>query len=324
MKNLKLNVAKLCIALTVLTSCSKDDDTSTPIPQEETISFSQVTTSGAQFSLRRWHKSIAFDNKLWVIGGEGLGDIWNSTNGQTWTQVSATGGLPTDNAAGALLEFNNKLWLIGGFSSGPFSNQQIFDSPDGINWDEKYPTGTYFSERHMFGAIVFNGKMWVIGGVTDGSSVGNNEIWSSSDGLNWAQSTPVGNVFGPRLHHKLAVLNNKMYLIGGLNDGVSYSDVWSTTNGTNWVKEVNDGEYFSNRYSHEVVVKGNAMYVIGGQAEGITNEIWKSTNGSTWQQVTVPNSFGARRDFQALMFNNKLTIIGGYGGNFLNDIWMSN
>jgi hypothetical protein len=338
MKKITINILAIAFAITTFTSCSKDDETITPLPTPvptpvviDPTNFSQTAVSGAQFSVRRWHKSIVFNNKLWVIGGENgsttNSEIWNSTDGVTWSQITPTGSTFSSPTGGKLLLYNNKLWLVEGFSSGPSSSGNIYNSTDGINWVQVSNSGTKFTARHIFDAIVYDNKMWVIGGLTNSATVGLSDIWSSTDGVNWVQSIPVGTYFGGRYHNKLAVFNNKMYLIGGANNNGSnvYGDVWSTTNGVNWTKETNDGAYFSGRYSHEVVVKGATMYVIGGtDASSWNDQVWKTTDGSTWTQVTLTSSFGARRDFQALLFNNKLCVIGGYNGTFKNDIWMSN
>jgi len=336
MKKLALNFLTIALAITTFASCSNDDTVSeTPTPTPTVVdptSFTQTTVTGATFSNRRWHKSVVFNNKIWVVGGEDgattNNQIWNSTNGATWNQVTVTGASFSSPTGGKLLVYNNKIWLLEGFSSGPSSSNNVYNSTDGINWSQVSNSGTKYSARHFFDAIVFDNKMWVIGGLSNSSTTGLSDIWSSTDGVNWTQSTPSGTFFNGRFHHKLAVLGSKMYLIGGADNGGSnyYGDVWSTTNGVNWTKDANDGAFFAARYSHEVVVANNTMYLIGGQSSSILGDVWKSTNGTNWTQVTITSSFGARRDFQAFILNNKVCIIGGYksSGSFANDIWMSN
>lgn len=338
MKKLALNFLAIALVLSTFTSCSNDDTVSeTPVPTPtptvlDPTNFTQTTIVGSTFSPRRWQRSVVFNNKIWVVGGEDgsttNNQLWNSNDGATWTQVTPTGSAFSSPTGGKLLVYNNKIWLFEGFSTGPTSSNNVYNSSDGINWTQVSNSGTKYSARHIFDAIVFDNKIWVIGGISNSSSNGLADVWSSTDGINWTQSIPSGTFFNGRFHHKLAVLNNKMYLIGGADNGGSnyFGDVWSTTNGVNWTKETNDGVFFSARYSHEVVVANNAIYVIGGQSATISGEIWKSTNGSTWTQVAVTNSFGARRDFQAIVFNNKICIIGGYKSNttFNNDVWMSN
>lgn len=330
----KLAYLTLIVTTSLFLSCSNDENA--PVEPTPTVSdptnFSQTIVTSSNFPNRRWHRSVVFNNKIWVIGGEDgsstNSQVYNSTDGTSWAAVTTSGTFSASPTGGKLLVFNNKIWLLDGFSSGPSSSSNIYNSTDGVNWVQVSNSGTKYSARHFFDAIVFDNKMWVIGGLSNSSTSGLSDIWSSTDGVNWSQSTPSGTFFNGRFHHKLAVLGSKMYLIGGADNGGSntYGDVWSTTNGINWTKDTNDASFFAARYSHEVVTHNNTMYVIGGQSSSILGDIWKSTDGISWTQLNVTNSFGARRDFQAFIFNNKVCIIAGYknGGGFGNDIWMSN
>ena len=57
------------------------------------VTWTQVTTVGTVWSGRSGHQAIAYNNKLWVIGGKGsnnnlLNDIWISSNeGVTWQEI---------------------------------------------------------------------------------------------------------------------------------------------------------------------------------------------------------------------------------------------
>ncbi|MCB9034560.1 MAG: hypothetical protein H6553_12035 [Chitinophagales bacterium] len=344
MKNLKMNlvVSLIILAMISIISCNKEEDnTPTPTPEPtptvlspDTLSFSQTTTSGNIFSARRWHRTTVFNNKIWLVGGE-LADgythdnaVWSSTDGITWNEVLADGHtqfLPV--AGGALLTFNNKMWLIGGFLEGARSRNKIWNSSDGITWNE-VTTSSIFSARHFFGATVYNNQMWVVGGTNNSSVTGLNDVWSTTDGITWVQHTISSDTFSNRLHNKLVVYNNKLFLISGYSDGNYYNDVWSTTDGNFWTNETeNSDSTFVSRYSFESVVYNNSIYVIGGQKDGgsITDEIYKSTDGKNWIQNVITTSYGARRDFQAVLFNNQLLIIGGLAnGNITNDIWTLN
>jgi len=252
MKKIALNFLAVALALTTFTSCSNDDTSVTPSPTPsptptpvvvDPTSYTQTTVTGPTFSNRRWHRSVVFNNKIWVVGGEDgattNNQIWNSTNGTTWSQVTVSGASFSSPTGGKLLVYNNKIWLLEGFSSGPSSSNNVYNSTDGINWVQVSNSGTKYSARHIFDAIVFNNKMWVIGGLSNSSSTGLSDIWSSTDGVNWTQSIPSGTSFTGRFHHKLAVLGSKMYLIGGADNGGTnmYSEFWSTTKGNNLTKD---------------------------------------------------------------------------------------
>ena len=101
-----------------------------------------------------------------------------------------------------------------------------------------------FAERDGAGAATYNGKMWVLGGWADdpagGSAhVGYNDVWSSTDGLNWTQVRPntPGNpsVWEGRHCGGYAVFKNKIWIVGGDPLLKHYqNDVWSSSDGVNW------------------------------------------------------------------------------------------
>jgi len=78
------------------------------------------------------------------------------------------------------------------------------------------------------------------------------------------------------------------------------------------------------------VTFNGAIWIIGGHDfSGPLNDVWSSTNGTSWTQVlplATPgvDRFSGRYDFQTLVHDSKLWVIGGSDGtNFLNDVWSS-
>jgi hypothetical protein len=134
------------------------------------------------------------------------------------------------------------------------------------------------------------------------------------------------------------VYNNTMWLIGGYNTANNYlNDVWSSTDGASWTNVLpnltgGSSTQFLGRVNHTSLVYNNAMWVIGG-ANGLTtgnlNDVWTSTNGSTWTQkasAASANIFPARNSHTSVVFNNTMWVIGGFGTPspyFLNDVWAS-
>ena len=80
--------------------------------------------------------------------------------------------------------------------------------------------------------------MWMIGGGTASSSYFN-DVWYSSDGVNWTQATANAGL-SARYWHTSVVFNSKMWVIGGFDDrGLMYGllDVadrigWAAIRGT--------------------------------------------------------------------------------------------
>ena len=55
--------------------------------------------------------------------------------------------------------------------------------------------------------------MWVLGGY-DGPEIGQNDVWYSTNGMNWTQTTAAAG-WSARNAPTSLVYNNKMWVIGG-------------------------------------------------------------------------------------------------------------
>ena len=71
--------------------------------------------------------------------------------------------------------------------------------------------------------------MWVMGGLVSGS-VGKNDVWSSTDGVNWTEVLADGDApWLARFTHQAVVYDGKMWVMGGqIGSGVKLNDVWHT------------------------------------------------------------------------------------------------
>ncbi len=84
--------------------------------------------------------------------------------------------------------------------------------------------------------------------------------------------------------------------------------------------------HFPGRRSHSVVEFNSELYLIGGYDNSYYNDVWKSSDGATWTEVTTTQSnFSARYGHSVVVFNNELYLIGGNesGGIYKNDVWKS-
>ncbi|MFA7162277.1 MAG: hypothetical protein WC083_06880, partial [Candidatus Methanomethylophilaceae archaeon] len=43
-------------------------------------------------SARSDHQALVYDGKMWVLGGSSRNDVWCSTDGESWTQVTSSAG----------------------------------------------------------------------------------------------------------------------------------------------------------------------------------------------------------------------------------------
>ena len=305
------------------------------------IAWTQVTAHAA-FSPRFQHSAYVANGKLWVLGGRAVttgvlgpysGDAWSTTDGANWTKEN-TNALATGFLMPGVQE-TGKFTIFGGVQAA-FQNN-VWQTTDGANWSE-LTTYAPFSPRQTMGTE-FNGQMWIIGGqansVTAGKNV-NNEIWRSSDGLNWTRVTPAGALFSPRNRHAVVAFNNKLWVIGGWDElpdlggtGTRFNDVWSSPDGVNWTQQTPaGGTIFSPRLGHATLVYGGKLWVIGGDIAGasatMVNDVWSTTDGTTWVQATANAAFSTREGHGAVVLNNAMWVTGGDAGSAtFADTWKS-
>jgi hypothetical protein len=283
------------------------------------ITWTQMSTP--PFTARYRHQSFVIGGKLWVFGGESSvgddygpssNDAWSTTDGANWTNESANGVV-----RGYLMQVvqePNKVTLIGGAQYGVASH--VWQTTDGLNWSE-VSAHAQFSPRISKG-VAFNGQMWIVGGIAvDARTVDRdtNEIWRSSDGLNWSRVTPNGSIFSPRDGHAMIVYNNRLWVIGGQNNptGVSgaiekLNDVWSSADGVTWQQEI-AAAAFTARSGHGTFVLNGKLWVIGGciSASICMNDVWSSNDGVNWVNESGGAAFSPR-GLLVTTFNNALWI----------------
>lgn len=172
----------------------------------------EVVAEKSELPARVFYGSVAFDGKMWLMGGfDGKNyyhDVWNSTDGVHWRRVVnqapwAARCNPT------CIVFNNKLWLLGGgVIDGPGFND-VWSSTDGINW--KRATDK-MAAKYIFGysAVVYDGQLWLLGANRDG--VFENAVFVSSDGVNWTNHTAP---WTPRGGVASCVYNGALFMTGG-------------------------------------------------------------------------------------------------------------
>jgi hypothetical protein len=179
-----------------------------------------------------------FNGALWVLGGSGTSitnQIYKSADdGATWTQITPSAG---DNFTPRLdftaLSFDNSLWVIGGITdtSGHRTNS-TYRSLDGTSWilmPASLATGGIYTAVSSHASVVYDNRMWVLGGIgNSGSTSEEDDVWYSTDGWNWAETTSAA-AFGGRYDHSSVAYQNKIWVIGGvLTSGTLKNDVWSS------------------------------------------------------------------------------------------------
>ena len=259
----------------------------------------------ADLAARHSHTSLVFDNKMWIIGGKGdaeipKNDVRYSYNGINW--YTATSSAPFPPRFGhASAVFQGKMWVVGGKQYDPEDHDD--------QWDPKHDHDVQDDEYSEL-----------------------NDVWSSSDGVNWELVISDAD-FEPRNDHTLTAFAGSLWLIGGTSNDQSYAiccgyrDIWKSSNGSDWEK-VTDMAPFNLRSSHTTLVVGRTLVLVGGDIKNGQGEIWYSLDGDNWNKALENLTFGDRRSHTLVHDGEFLWLIAGYGSpspyaGLQNDVWFS-
>lgn len=339
---MKITIYTLLFAL-LLSSCNKNDDGRVNTAPEA-FALLTVENKEEEASLNptfTWQPatdidgdSVVYDLYLEMRSSTGTVPTLNANptlpdptiiiaQGITETSYTITDSLPISTS------FTWK--IVARDNRGGWVESEIFQfSTRLLNFGEEALTmAASFDVREGHGSVFFKGKFWVIGGFANIEDI-KNDVWSSPDGITWVEETADAG-FNGRGQFGITVFQDRIFIVGGLGNGILLEDVWSSVDGVNWVQE-SAGPGFSPRTQTKLVSLNDKLYAIGGlenpfdATTGSTEEVWSSTNGADWVLETDTAPYMARYGFEALAFDDKVFVIGGgLGATFEEqaDVWYS-
>jgi hypothetical protein len=140
----------------------------------------------APWGERAMHQSVAFNGRLWVIGGgqydtayqgnmkANYSDVWSSSDGVNW--VKECDAPWTARRFHASVVYDNKMWVIAGAGTDwPWNRNDVWFSSDGVNWQQQDPSDVPWPVRHESMCLVFNDSLWMMGGY---GGVLYNDVWT--------------------------------------------------------------------------------------------------------------------------------------------------
>jgi N-acetylneuraminic acid mutarotase len=206
---------------------------------------------------------VVFQDKMWLIDGARLADVWTSSDGAAWTKVTQAAPFPGRFGHCALV-FNDRLWILGGYGSAGTPVNDVWSSADGVTWTQ-VTAAAVWSPRDNFGCVVYDGKIWVI----DGARLG--DVYSSSDGADWTSINPTTS-FSRTQAHGSVVWKADIYVLGGNGDtGMDMNRVFYSRSGVFW-NEVADVHWTPRAFFATVVFRDKVWVIDGNTRLG---DVWK-------------------------------------------------
>jgi len=183
-------------------------------------------------------------------------EIYRTSNFKKWETISKNSNLPRRFFYRPFV-FNNMLWIIGGEDKAT-KFVDIWNSPDGINWT-KQKDNSPFGARSGSQIVELNGKLFLL----------NNDVWSSTNGLDWELITNEivkgEEIFG----YTAIVFDQKIWLLGCNRNGQFSSQVLVSSDGKKW-----EGKKapWSPRGGIAAVVFRDKLLMTGGKYGGTPNQ----------------------------------------------------
>ena len=190
-------------------------------------------------------------------------------------------------------------------------------------WSQVVPEGNFWPERWDFQLASHQGQLLVVGGQNLTGYL--NDIWSSSDGLQWQQLPKPG--WSARAYFQLVEFNSALFLIGGETAQGMSNEVWvSRDRGLSWQEVKTGHEHFGARRLHQVLVFKNQLVLLGGEDDKQQqySDIWLSDDGANWRKVAVDGcQWGQRKYFRAIANQDTVLLLGGLDPQHRNQVFSS-
>jgi hypothetical protein len=320
----------------------------------------ELLTDSAPYQPRDGAGGVVLDGRMYLMGGWNpndrlhfprvtRNDVWVSTDGRTWKKIKPNTFLdgsfdPAQDWEGrhstGYVVFEEKIWIIGGDANQGSHQSDIWNSKNGVDWTlVNDGRNLPWKPRALHLTFVFNNRIFVVGGQTmhrfidpesDIDDVYYNDVWSTTDGIDWIKHhtnlptwSPRGGIGGN------LVFRDRIWIVGGFtyDNDVSrrrvYSDIWSSPDGNDWKKECDIADWAmadGGLEYHDIVTFDDKLWVIGGykRTSGNSNEIWYSDDGIRWNQLKS-SPIAATHSTTLFSFGDSLIIA---AGNHMNrEVW---
>lgn len=276
----------------------------------------------------------AVGNKLYLLGGDGGGaravQAYDPQTG-TWTKRAQA---PVQMHHFQAVPYQSKIYVLEAFSGGGFPDQTPM--PNAYSYDTQKDSWQKEGEipadrrRAGAGAVAYQGKLYLVAGIQHGHSSGTTNMFDQYDPqtMTWTALPDAPHI---RDHCSAAVINGKLYVVGGRN--TSYRDPQNKVPFfAKTMLDVDVYDFATGKWATlpgklpmgsgggAVINLGNVLYYMGGEraTENEPNAPRKNTyflnpdKGKKWQETDSVHY--ARNGMAAAVLNGRIYIGGGSGG----------
>jgi hypothetical protein len=304
------------------------------------------TTNANTFSSGRWtHGSVAYNNYLYVLGGEdgsvSMGDVQYAPIGAdgtvgSWTTTTA---LPTSTGKLRYLApvvYKGHLYILGGNNGTGTVNEVWYAAlnSDGTvgTWTQ---TSSFTNARSNLAAVVYNNTVYILGG-NSGSTYYNDVQYAPinpNGSLGTWQST--SSFTTARGMEAAKVYNNKLYILGGYDgtnglSSVQFASINSDGTLGSWTTAAS---LPGSLYRHDAYAMNGTICVVGGvYGSGSTFGGGTATNRTYCASIQSTGHLdkwhamgalftNARQGLATVYYNGFVFLTGGRaGGTYYNDV----
>ena len=214
-----------------------------------------LVTDNAPFGARAYHAAIVVNvsgtDTIFVIGGvkngtEYYDDIWKSTDGENWAEVSLTDDyreILGKRAKMAVASIGTDIYIQGGFTPDyevaevdqtDWKKIRKFNTITGVVEKKSRPDGGPYNNRALMKMVPYNGKFYLFSGVEIRReySMDNDDVYSTwtYEPDTWSIDSG-GSGFGPRQGYTAEIFDagdgEKIWILGGWSYTGPKNDVWT-------------------------------------------------------------------------------------------------
>lgn len=227
--------------------------------------------------------AVSYRDQLWVMGGRRMpgrlncNQVWSSPDGADWTLVNEHADW-CPRVSPSFVVFQDRMWVMGGTENFYQDDEttlhnDVWSTTDGVDWRLETDSAAWAKRTHSF-AVVFQDKIWLLGGgAWHPETIPRNDVWCSSDGIDWTCVTDAA-PWAPRMWHCVVVYRDRLWLLGGWNrEHGNFGDVWCSADGATWTQVTAD-VIWTPRHEHSAYVLHDRIWVVAGYADELDSQVW--------------------------------------------------